>query len=127
MRFGGAATIASAVFVFLSFAGCGSSSPKGAPTLPVKGKVTYKGQPLTKGRVVFEPDGAGKEAYGDIQPDGSFVLSTYKKDDGAVIGNHRVMVTDVAKSVPVKYSSVNTSKLEIEVSEGKTDYPIELK
>jgi hypothetical protein len=128
MRSGGAAIIATAVFLLLPFAGCGSSSaPKGAPTLPVKGTVTYKGQPLTKGRVVFEPDGAGKEAYGEIQPDGSFVLSTYKKDDGAVIGNHRVMVTNVAKSVPAKYSSVNTSKLEIEVSEGKTDYPIELK
>jgi hypothetical protein len=126
MRFGGAATILSAGFLLLTFAGCGSSTPTGAATSPVKGKVTYKGQPLTKGTVTFEPDGAGKEASGDIQPDGTFVLTTYKKDDGAVIGNHRVMVTRTVKTVPAKYSSLNTSKLEIEVSEDKTDYPIEL-
>jgi hypothetical protein len=87
----------------------------------------YKGQPLTKGTVTFEPDGAGKEATGEIQADGTFVLSTYKKDDGAVLGNHRVTVSNVPKTIPAKYSSPATSKLEMEVSEGKTDYTIELK
>ena len=51
----------------------------GAATLPslipVKGKVTYKGQPLTKGTVRFEPDGYGRMATGKIQPDGTYVLS----------------------------------------------------
>jgi hypothetical protein len=128
MRFGAAATITSAVCLLLPFAGCGSSStPQGATTLPVKGKITYRGQPLTKGSIAFEPDGAGKGAFGEIQPDGTFVMTTYKKDDGAVIGTHRVKVTTSGKTVPAKYSSLATSKLEVEVSEDKTDYSIELK
>ena len=32
----------------------------GRADVPVKGKVTYKGKPLTKGRIIFEPDGTGK-------------------------------------------------------------------
>jgi hypothetical protein len=126
MRFGSTATILSAGFLLLTLVGCGSSTPTGARTSPVQGKVTYKGQPLTKGTVTFEPDGAGKEGSGEIQPDGTFVLTTYKKDDGAVIGTHRVMVTRTVKTVPAKYSSLNTSKVEIEVSQDKTDYSIEL-
>ena len=119
--------LACAGFVLLPLIGCDRSSTQGAATLPVKGTVTLNGKPLTKGHVIFEPDGAGKEATGDIQPDGSFVLTTYQKDDGAVIGNHRVSIMTTEKKVPTKYGSVNTSKLEVEVSQGKTDYSINLK
>jgi hypothetical protein len=118
--------LACAGFVLLTFIGCGRSSGQAAATAPVKGTVTFKGKPLTKGRVVFEPDGAGKEASGEIQPDGSFVLTTYQKDDGAVIGTHHVSIITNEKTVPAKYGSGNTSKIEIEVSQGKADYPIEL-
>ena len=62
-------------------------------TVPVKGKVTYKGKPLTEGEIVFEPDNSGREAHGSIQPDGSFELTTFKTGDGAVPGTHRVAVT----------------------------------
>jgi hypothetical protein len=127
MRLGAAARMASTIFLLLPFLGCGSSAPQGAATLPVKGKVIFKGQPLTKGTISFEPEGAGKEAFGEIQPDGTFVLTTYKKDDGAVVGKHRVTVSNAGKSVPVKYASPAASKLEVEVSEGKDDYTIELK
>jgi hypothetical protein len=129
MRPGRALILSSAALLLVPFlgAGCGSSAAQGAATLPVKGKVVLKGKPLTKGTIRFEPEGAGKEGFGEIQPDGTFVLTTYKKDDGAVVGNHRVSINTIDKSVPVKYGSPNTSKLEIEVSEGKTDYTIDLK
>jgi hypothetical protein len=128
MRTASAAAILSAAALLLPLVGCGSSSATGgATTLPVKGTVTYKGKPLTKGTVTFEPEGAGKEATGAIQPDGTFVLTTYTKDDGAVVGKHRVMVDSPDKTVPAKYAGPGTSKLEIEVSSGKNDYPIELK
>jgi hypothetical protein len=113
--------------LLIPFLGCGSSAAQGAATLPVKGKVLFKGKPVTKGRVMFEPEGAGKDAFGDIQPDGSFVSTTYKKDDGAVVGNHRVSISTGDKSIPAKYESLGSSKVEIEVSEGKTDYTIDLK
>jgi hypothetical protein len=43
---------------------------------------------------------SGKPGFGDIQPDGSFVVSSYGKDDGAVVADHWVTVianTDEAK------------------------------
>jgi hypothetical protein len=128
MRFARAATIASVLVLCLAIVGCGSlSTAQGAPTLPVKGKVTYKGKPLTKGTITFQPEGAGKDATGEIQPDGTFVLTTYKKDDGAVVGKHRVTIDKTDATVPAKYGGPGTSKLDVEVSSGTTDYPIELK
>lgn len=128
MRFGTAATMVVALSLLPLCAGCGSSSAsQGAATLPVKGKVMFKGQPLKKGTITFEPDGAGKNASGEIQPDGTFVMSTYTAGDGAVVGNHRVAVARAGRSVPLRFASVSASKIEVEVSEGKTDYTIELK
>ncbi len=115
------------VGITLGSFGCGGPAPTGAPTSPVKGRVTFQGKPVTKGTITFEPEGAGKEASGEIQADGTFVLTTYKKDDGAVLGNHRVSVANAGKSVPVKFASFQTSHIEMEVSEGKTEYNIDLK
>jgi hypothetical protein len=64
----------------------------------VKGTVTIDGQKLTQGKVMFTPiakEGElnpGKPAFGRIQPDGYFVLSTYSNEDGAIVGEHGVTV-----------------------------------
>ena len=34
----------------------------------------------------------GKAALGQMQPDGSFVLTTYDEGDGAVVGKHKPLV-----------------------------------
>ncbi len=115
-----------ATVALLLSVGCSSSEPTGALTAAVKGKVTFKGQPVTKGTVAFEPDGGGKEAFGTIQPDGTFIMTTYKKEDGAVLGKHRVSVSNAGISVPLKYASYSASKVEVEVTAEKTEYPIEL-
>jgi hypothetical protein len=128
-------TFVSAVVVALAFAllvscGCGSSPrADGSAIVPVKGKVTYKGKPLTEGSITFEPDDFGREAHGSIKPDGTFVLTTFKEGDGAVRGLHRVAVTGSGKgvSVPVKFRTPSSSKVEVEVSDAKTDYAIDLK
>ncbi|WP_145177085.1 hypothetical protein [Gimesia aquarii] len=81
-------------FVLLTlsaFTGCSGNSDE-LPTGKVYGKVTYKGKPLPLGSVTFIPDGMGKAASGEIQEDGSYVLTTYSKGDGAIIGNHKVMI-----------------------------------
>jgi hypothetical protein len=112
--------------------GCGA---KGAGTLPdlipVKGKVTFKGQPLTTGTVHFEPDDYGRPATGKLQSDGTFVLSTHKEGDGVVAGHHRVSITDTiskSKSValPKKYANAGASKLEADVSEEKKEFTFDL-
>jgi hypothetical protein len=112
--------------------GCGSGGVAVTPLVPVKGKVTYKGKPLTVGTVRFEPDGYGRMASGKLQSDGTFVLSTLKDGDGAAVGHHRVYVTDVDKSLAQdrafkKYSGAASSKVEVDVDAEHTDFPLDLK
>ena len=60
----------------------------------------------------------------------SFELSTFVKGDGAVPGTHRVAVTSgkIGKEVvPVKYKNVSSSKTEVEVAEGKSEYVVDFK
>lgn len=61
---------------------------------PVRGTVTIDGQPLSRAKVMFAPvevannPNPGKPAFGILKDDGSFVLTTCEKDDGAVVGEH---------------------------------------
>jgi hypothetical protein len=65
----------------------------------VTGKVVYKDgadiSPLAGGLVVFEPldAGARDSARGEIQPDGTFRLGTFKDADGAPAGRYRALVS----------------------------------
>jgi hypothetical protein len=111
--------------------GCGTSSGALPSLIPVNGKVTYKGQPLTKGTIRFEPDGYGRMATGTIQSDGTFVLSTLKKDDGVVAGLHKVSVSDTGplskkELIPKKYTDPGTSKLTAEVDSEHTEFTFDL-
>jgi hypothetical protein len=127
----GASLVVLAALILSNCWGCGSdSSHYVGATVPVKGKVTYKGKPLTEGQIVFEPDNSGREAHGSIQPDGTFELSTFAKGDGAVPGTHRFAVTSgkIGKQVvPVKYQNTSSSKTEVEVAEGKSEYMVDFK
>lgn len=96
-----AATLASSVSLTAIWAGCNKSP---YDLVPVHGKVTFNGQPLTSAKVMFAPIAkgksgrSGKPAFGVLQPDGSFVLGTYKPDDGAVVGKHWVTVFKMGDS-----------------------------
>jgi hypothetical protein len=56
--------------------GCRRPTPPGNVT--VRGTITFEGQPLTGGLVVFSPDpdrgGTGKPIRGDVEADGTFQL-----------------------------------------------------
>jgi hypothetical protein len=108
-------------------AGCGDDRQK---TAAVSGKITYNGRPVPNGTVTFIPDPAGPPATGEIQPDGTYTLTTYVKGDGAVPGRHKVVVVamdDAAGKlpeerkplpppiVPAKYTSPATSTLTADV------------
>jgi hypothetical protein len=81
----------------LGVTGCSKTEFKVAPA---SGQCLCNGAPMTAGLLILNPirdpdvNGSkmeiGKPATGLIQPDGSFVLSTYGKGDGAVIGKHSV-------------------------------------
>lgn len=85
----GARTLAFSL-LWLAAAGCGSSS-----RAIVKGKVTFSGQPVTAGSLMFAPQGgeAAAPATAIVQPDGSFNLGTQKDGDGVAIGRHKVLYT----------------------------------
>ena len=114
---------------------------RGPKTVPVTGKVTYQGQPLKFGSVMFQPE-KGRMAKGQIQPDGTFTLSTDGKE-GAVPGMHKVGVTcfelqspnppatppgqepsNGRSFIPQKYNSPTGSGIAVEVTEDMK--PVEL-
>jgi hypothetical protein len=128
-------------FLCIAFAGgCGSKYPE---TAPVEGKITAGGAPVTTGRISFYPTSGARLSSGEIQPDGSYSLTTFKPNDGALLGSHRVTITSTkvvgpqtAKSIqdesqtPVsslghlvwlvdeKYSEQSTTVLQTEVKSG---------
>ena len=67
----------------------GSGAP--ATLIPVKGKVTYKGKPVTKGTVKFEPDGYGREARGAAPVRRHFRPHHLQGRRRVVAGDHRVI------------------------------------
>jgi hypothetical protein len=71
-------------------------SPSGqVKVYPVKGRVNYEGKPMVGGGAIsLIPliDQPGKTAAGIIQPDGSYVLGTYRENDGSMAGEFRVVI-----------------------------------
>lgn len=73
--------------------GCGDGQ---FPIRAARGKVVCGGNPVTGGSVTFSPVGetgkseVGKPATATVGEDGTFVLTTIKKFDGAVVGKHNV-------------------------------------
>lgn len=78
-----------ALALLLAAAGCGRSP---LPVAPVTGRVTVAGKPVTTGAVWFYPSTAGRPAIGQIGPDGRYTLATFTRADGALLGEHRVVV-----------------------------------
>jgi hypothetical protein len=115
-------------------AGCGSNLPAVAP---VKGTITWRGQPVAGATVMFMP-GNGRPATGMTDAEGHFHLSTFGQADGALPGHHKVSITKrVAigdgpypperSEIPPNYANTTTSGLEVDVTAaGPNDFPFEL-
>lgn len=75
-------------------AGCGNAddpSHANFATVPVSGKVTAKGQPVTSGLVILVPVANSKsvqQATGEIKPDGTFALNSPGGKAGAMPGEY---------------------------------------
>jgi hypothetical protein len=119
----------------LLLVGCGAGGD--FPVAPTRGKVTCEGQPVPHVMVFFEPlqEGksalVGKQGFALAGEDGTFVISTYGKGDGAVIGKHRVRVgPPSSESFPnYKCACVLNSEvdvLQVEIKKGETN-EVELK
>ena len=120
-----------------AFIGCGRDQSR---TAIVRGKITYQGKPVPSGTISFIPT-AGPTATGEIQPDGTYTLTTYKTGDGAVTGKHSVVVVamqDMSSRlpedrspmpepiVPLKYTSIATTDLRavVEDKENTIDFDL---
>ncbi len=127
-------TLCAVVLVSCWGCGTGSSGAGGVvtPLVPVKGKVTYKGRPLSSGIVRFQPEGYGRPATGRLQSDGSYALGTAKEGDGVVAGAHVVTIGGFAKPLASdrtlqKYGSRISSHLTAEVDADHTQFDFDLK
>jgi hypothetical protein len=118
--------------------GCGGGD---FPTAPTSGTVVCEGKPVPHVMVFFEPlqqkDSqsaiVGRSAFAIADAEGKFVLSSYGKNDGAVLGKHRVRV-----GLPHREDHPNfkcdcylNSEVdlipEIEVKKGKNEFELVLK
>jgi hypothetical protein len=119
--------LALGVLVALASAGC-SRGPK---LVPVKGKLSVKGQPLPAGLVVYLPDAekghaGAKELRARSDQDGAYELST-DGQPGVPPGWYRVTVWAMKEPNAARppewlahprYSDPKTSGLTVEVKEG---------
>ena len=98
------------------------------PTYPVRGRVTFpSGAVVRTGTVETRSRELGTNARGSIQPDGTFQLSTFQSNDGAVAGLHDCVVVQLVIAeglgtavstlggVDPRHNSYRTSGLTIEV------------
>ncbi|MBN2291376.1 MAG: hypothetical protein JXM70_03060 [Pirellulales bacterium] len=119
--------------VMVCLFGCGSSD---LPVYAVNGRVTFPdGAPVGAGWVEFRPIEAPRPVVsrGEIQADGTFELSTFKPNDGAIKGRHRAIVkpkmlflkkerTEVpAVAIDPRFGSYETSNLEFTVNDNPAE------
>ena len=132
-----ALALAGASLLLLILPGCGGS---GVNTVPVTGKVTYQGSPMTHGKVTFSPEDKklGRPAEGIIDPEGNFSLTTIRADDGALPGEYRVAVLAFVPgtanavsrgkpAIPEKFFQHATSGLTATVDDRATTVDLDLK
>ncbi|MEQ8211383.1 MAG: carboxypeptidase-like regulatory domain-containing protein [Lacipirellulaceae bacterium] len=109
-------------------AGLSSSGCNEHPELvPVSGTVTIDGKPVPIGQVKISTPGH-RAAVGSIDKNGKFALTSYKLNDGAPIGTHRVTVTAVEQltetsnrwHAPIEYANQVATDLEVTI-DGPTD------
>lgn len=124
--------------MLLALSGCGeNTSLPGPEPQPVKGKVTYRGEPAAGFLVVFNPlekwEGPVFAPSAVTNADGEFQLHSYADNDGAPVGEYAVtfqwpkeVVTDDPDDAPERidrlhgaFSNPQESQFKVTVSEGE--------
>jgi len=78
------------ILLILVCSGCNSGKLK---TYPIEGQVVFEdGSPVKVGIVETKAVGGAVQATGSIAKDGSFSLTTYRQNDGAIAGEHKVVI-----------------------------------
>ncbi|QDU62814.1 hypothetical protein Pan216_36850 [Planctomycetes bacterium Pan216] len=121
--------------------GCGGEN--GPPMGQVTGKVSYNGEPVNEGLVVFQSDDGRFAAQAELEDGGSFHLKTYL--GGVPVGSYGVLVQPPTvtfpdtpdspggegfkevKNIPQKYRDKQTSGFKANVAAGSNDFAFEMK
>lgn len=125
-----------AIFAILALVGC----DRGPATAQVSGNVKYKDGTVPKGGVCvvrFEPaeDTTAeirKTATGNIEPDGSFKLSTKRPGDGVYLGSYNVTFAvwkgprDPTSLIKEIYSNSATTPYHVTVDGDQSDLSFEI-
>ena len=117
---------------------CGCSSGD-FRTAPATGRVICEGQPVPHVMVFFEPLQTntksalvGKQGFAIAKEDGTFSISTYGTNDGAVVGPHRVRVGPPHREEHPDFKCAcvlnpETDVMQVEVKKGKNEFELVLK
>jgi len=118
------------IFPAVALAGCGDGRPT---RVPVAGIVLIDGEPLKSGNIKFVPKN-GRPSSSKIGEDGSFSLTCYDGNDGALLGTHRVQISSnriisdskIEWFAPREYADFRTSGIEVDVTKPVEDLKIDL-
>lgn len=125
-----------AVLLLVSLAatvGCGGNRPA---LKRLSGRVLLDGKPLTNGSVRVAPDDM-RPAYGNLDGEGRFTLTTYEVGDGVAYGTHPVAVSSFEVRgpddrqvrewfIPPKYGDTKSSGLNVTIDEDTEELLFEL-
>lgn len=126
------------VFVLVVLSCCSGCSEQEFKTAQVSGICKCNDKLMTAGLLILSPiqEGeekdkklnVGKPARALIQSDGSFTMSTYGKNDGAVIGKHKVVLNlaELDEDDPVQPCTKVPEGLTVDVVPGKNRFTIDL-
>jgi hypothetical protein len=117
--------------------------PDRASAADVEGKITYKGKPLTGGKIGFHP-ARGKPVFATIQADSSYSAKKVPVGEVRVTIDTKPAKAKPAKDkpeppprkkvkeapkfipIPAKYASPKTTPLRVDIKEGRQVFDIEL-
>ena len=129
--------------VCLAAGGCGDVLSDRVAVHPVKGSISFQGQPLVGAFLSLHSKGTSPDApapRASVNPDGTFHLSTFESNDGAPEGEYVVTVkwykpvkvkgelVSGPNALPIKYAHPHSAALEVNVASGENQLPpIQLK
>jgi hypothetical protein len=123
----------------LALAGCGQRVERGR----ISGKITFQGQPVTEGIVLFCNSSQGVNMSAAIKPNGSYEIVTME-GAGLPLGAYRVSVCPPPEipymgppgsqpkpkqyaNIPKKYRRYETADLTLTVKSGANPFDIDMK
>jgi hypothetical protein len=102
---------------------------------PAQGRVTLDGKPMRDATIFLHPVGVKDPRFprprAVVGKDGTFVLGTYRKGDGAPAGDYKVTVQWFSSTaggaprnvLPARYASAETSGLLVRIQQGENQLP----